>query len=498
MRYISKTLGFALVALMTLFASCNEESNVTPYVDYGTFAITKFALRSNKLTSGADSVYFTIDLERGVIYNADSLKPGAQINKLVTDITYRGTMDSVLVIMEGGTTRTERLDYKANPTDSIDYTGRVTILLKSGTLEKSYDVKLNVHKEYADSLCWSETAVRRLPSQRPSPLAQKTVMIKDPTALSLIREADGQYTAAFSNDAFASDIKRQTVHYPFTPRIESLTAADGLLYLLDTDNNLWRSDDQGESWTGTGQVWDNIIGAYLSTIIGIRTQDGKHMFAQYPLLNLNEKELPADFPLSGFSNFVTLQNKWTLSPVAFFAGGLKSDNTLSGATWAFDGSEWIILNDDNDLPAMEQPSIIPYYYYRKSLSGQSYNEFKVWMLIGGREASNTLNRTVYISYDNGVNWQKASTQMQLPEVIPAMWGCDNIVVSEKKSANLSDNWTVTPVSNRPQRMGYEVNGDIISWDCPYIYLIGGYGPDGKLYDTIWRGVLTRMTFVPII
>lgn len=497
MRNISKTLGFALVALMTLFASCNEESSVNPYIDYGTLAITDFSLRSSKQTTGVDSVYFTIDLRRGVIYNADSLKPGAKIDKLVTNISYKGTMDSVLVIMEGGTTRTGRLDYKANPTDSIDYTGRVTILLKGSGLEKKYDVKLNVHKQYADSLHWNETAVRRLPSRMESPLAQKTVMIADPTALSIIREADGRYSAVYSNDAFASDVTRNDIEFPFTPRIESLTAADGTIYMLDTDNNLWSSENRGETWSQTGQVWDNIIGPYLNTIVGLRTVDGKRMFAQYPLLNLNQKEIPADFPLSGFSNFVTLQNKWTLSPVAFFAGGLKADNSLSGATWAFDGSEWIVLNDDNDLPAMEQPSIIPYYYYRRS-SSTNYNEFKVWMLIGGRKADNSVNRTVYISYDNGVNWTMASTQMQLPEAIPAMWGCDNIVVSEKKSANLSDNWTVTPTSGKPARISYELDGEIITWDCPYIYLIGGYGPDGRLFDTIWRGVLNRMTFVPII
>lgn len=498
MRNISKTLGFALVALMTLFASCNEESSINPYIDYGTFAITDFSLRSSKLVNGADSVYFTIDLERGVIYNADSLKPDAKIDKLVTDISYKGSLDSVLVIMEGGSTRQERLDYKANPTDSIDYTGRVTILMKGGGLEKRYQVKLNVHKQYADSLHWSETAVRRLPSRLPSPVQQKTVMIADPTALSIIHEADGQYSAVYSNDAFASDITRCTIEFPFTPRVESLTAADGIIYLLDTDNNLWRSENRGESWSVTEQVWDNIIGSYLNTIVGIRTQDGKRLFAQYPMLNLNPKEIPADFPLSGFSNFVTLQNKWTLSPVAFFAGGLKADKSLSGATWAFDGSEWIVLNDDNDLPAMEQPSIIPYYYYRHSSSNSNYNEFKVWMLIGGRKSDDSLNRTVYISYDNGVNWAEASTQMQLPQAIPAMWGCDNLVVAEKKSANLSDNWTVTPAAGKPARISYEVNGDIITWDCPYIYLIGGYGPDGRLLDTIWRGVLNRMTFVPII
>lgn len=497
MRNISKTLGMTLLVLLTMFASCNEDSDVSVYYDYGTFAISGFSIRSSLSNTGMDSVYFAIDLENGVIFNADSLQPGAKIDKLVTDIKYRSTPDSVIVVMEGGTTRKERLDYKKNPTDSIDYTGRVYILLKSGDKEKKYEVKLNVHKQYADSLYWDQAAVRSLPSRLPNPVAQKTIMGSSQTAYSLIQESDGTFTMSSSNDAFLSDITKRQVSFPFTPRIESLATAGGTLYLLDTDNNLWGTPNGG-NWEKTGQTWDNIIGPYLETIVGLRTENGKHYFAQYPLLNLNETEIPENFPLSGYSNFVTLQNKWTLSPVAFFAGGLKADNTLSDATWAFDGREWIVLNNDQDLPAMERPSIIPYYYYRRSLTGESYNEFQVWMLVGGRKSDNSVNRLVYISYDNGVNWAQASARMQLPQAIPAMWSCDNIVVSDQKSANLSDNWAIKYQTNKQQRLPYEVDGDMIKWDCPYIYLIGGYGPDGKLYNTIWRGVLNRMTFVPII
>lgn len=498
MRNILKSLGPALLVLATMFAACNKDSDSTEYNDYGTLAITDFSLKSSKGASGIDSVYFAIDLAHGVIFNADSLQPGVTVDKIVTDISYPTSVDSIVVIMEGGKTRTGRLDYKKNPTDSIDYTGRVSILLKYGEYEKTYRVKLNIHKQYADSLYWNEAAVRTLPSRLPDPVAQKTLMVNAPTAYSLIQESDGTYTMATSNDAFTSDITRETVTFPFTPRIESLASADGAIYLLDTDNNLWENVNRDGTWNRTGQVWDNIIGRYLTTIVGIRTVGGKRVFSQYPLLNLNETEIPEDFPLSGFSNFVTLQNKWTLSPVAFFAGGLKADNTLSDATWAFDGSEWIVLNNDRDLPAMESPSIIPYYYYRRSLSGQSYNEFEVWMLVGGRKADNSVNRTVYISYDNGVNWQTASKRMQLPDAIPAMWSCDNIVVSDEMSANLSDSWSVKHQAAKPLRIPYETDGDIIRWDCPYIYLIGGYGPDGKLYNTIWRGVLNRLTFTPII
>lgn len=501
MRFFSIIRGLLIAAILPLVAtSCNEDSSTTSvYVDYGTLAVTKFSVRypSEKSRTASDTAYFSIDLNNGVIFNADSIRPGVDVSKLVTSISYNAAVDSVLVIMDGGTTRTGRVDYKKNPGDSIDYTGRVSLLLKYGDMQKEYRVRLNVHKEYADSLRWDEANVRPLPSLRPDPTAQKTILLDNGVAVSLIREADGAYTFARSDDAFQKDVESGAAHLPFTPRIESLSVAGDKIYLLSDSGELWQSSDQAATWTTTGQTWENVIGPYLETIVGIRLDGDKRLFAQYPVLNLNEKELPADFPVDGFSNFVTLQNKWTLSPVAFFMGGVKTDGKLSPATWAFDGAEWICLND-GDIDAMEQASIIPYYYYRRNIHNTGDEEFRVWMLIGGRKADNSINRNVYISYDNGVSWRLGKTSLQLPECIPAMWGCDNIVVSTKLDADLSDNWSTEFKSSTKQRIPWQVEGGIISWNCPYIYLIGGYGPDGKLYNTIWRGVLNRLTFTPII
>lgn len=148
------------------------------------------------------------------------------------------------------------------------------------------------------------------------------------------------------------------------------------------------------------------------------------------------------------------------------------------------------------IPALESASVIPYYNYRPSSDGKTMIEYSVWMLLGGRKADGTFNRTVYISYNNGVNWATGATSLQLPEEIPAMVGVDNIVSAREMSANISDAWKKS--ARRQARIKVETDGDIVTWECPYIYLFGGYAPDGTLYDTIWQGVLTRLTFTPII
>lgn len=38
---------------------------------------------------------------------------------------------------------------------------------------------------------------------------------------------------------------------------------------------------------------------------------------------------------------------------------------------------------------------------------------------------------------------------------------------------------------------------VTSWECPYIYLIGGVNEYGELNNNIWRGVINRFTFKPL-
>ena len=48
------------------------------------------------------------------------------------------------------------------------------------------------------------------------------------------------------------------------------------------------------------------------------------------------------------------------------------------------------------------------------------------------------------------------------------------------------------------KINYDIDGYIINWDCPYIYLYGGLDAQGTLHNSVWRGVINRLTFVPII
>lgn len=485
-----------MIATMS-FTSCNKDSDSEAYENPISLAVTSFTLTADLSNPGLDSVYFSIDLNHGVIFNADSLRKGTKINKLLPKIGYDSNVDKAIITMTGGSTREGELEYKSSNTDSIDFTGNVTLKLiaADGAIETTYRLKVNVHEQDADLLAWDEVALRNLPSRLGNPVAQKTISFGS-RIVTLLQEKDYTYTIAYSDKETVTDWTKIAVTFPFTPDIKTFTGSESNLWLLSDSGELYTSPDM-ESWISSGETWSMMIGNYIDTAVGLRTENGKTVFAQYPQQDINPAKVPSDFPISGVSNFVTLSNIWTSSPVAFFFGGVTMDGKLSDSTWAFDGKEWIKLSTGG-APALDGAAIIPYYNFRPSASGDSMIEHKVWMLMGGRMADGNFNRTVYISYDNGVNWSKGGTKLQLPDVIPAMVNFDNLVIDSSKSANLSDAWKVKMKSSRPMRINYSTDGDIITWECPYIYIVGGYDPQGKLYDTIWRGVLTRLTFTPII
>lgn len=494
--------GLLLAVTAMGIASCNKKEDeptdeTVTIVTLPNVAVTSFKLKADKnVMTNLDSVFFSIDLQHGVIYNADSLPKGTKIDKLIPNIKYSSAITTASIVMEGGNTREGTVDYIKHPNDSIDFTGNVQLIVatKDDEMTKTYTLKVNVHKEEPDSLVWDEVAVAQLPSRMASPRNQKTVDYNG-KVMSLIEENDGSFTLSSSDNLFNNTWEKNEVSLPFRPDIRSLAASTEAIYILDDSGMLFSSLD-GMSWTSTGETWNRIIGGYTNTVVGIKTGSQGLEYSQYPLSSLNQKNIDPEFPIDGFSNFVTHSNKWTSSPVAFFCGGVKSDGTFSDCAWAFDGAEWISLAQSN-FPALKGSSLIPYFTFRNTTNTIYPSQMEVWMLLGGEMEGGEFNRTVYISYDNGVNWKKGDAFIQLPNVIPAMTLCDNMVLYTSKETNISNAWNVVTKSYRT-KSDWSVDGDILSWECPYIYLIGGFDTNSVLCNTIWRGALNRLSSAPLI
>lgn len=495
-RLIIRVAAATAFAGSFLLSSCNKkESETDTYVPAESVALTAFSISPDaRYAEDLDSVYFAIDLDRGVVYNPDSLPKGTFVGRLIPVLTYPNTVASATFTMSGGSHRGDAVtDYILSPNDTIDFTGKVTLTLSNadGSLSRSYDVKVNVHKENPDSLVWTDVDIAPLPARMQAPRAQKTVAFNG-GALSIIEEADGSFTEALCPDLISESWTVATASLPDSPRISTLTAAGDLLYMLDNSGVLFSSSD-GRAWTRLDAVWQDILGSYGDALLGIRSAGGVRVSTTWPDSYRPEVALPDEFPVEGYSNLIDYSTEWSNLPYALLCGGRLADGSYSNATWAYDGSRWAQIAGLS-FPPIYAPTIVNYRSYRKSSSGAAPKEFDNLMLIGGRLESGVNNRIVYLSYDNGVTWIAGSADLSLPDAMQASHDADALTAFNPMKYPLSDYWKAAAPRRAP---GYTVEDGYVLWDCPYIFIFGGYMDNGSLNPQIYRGVLNRLRFAPL-
>ena len=157
-----------LLLTLVLFASCLGDNNDnTTY--YGDAAITSFSISSisaNLTTTaknGSDSIYpgtlavggyrFYIDQVNGLIYNPDSLPSNVIVTAVQPTI---GTKNSGTVVYKDDDS--DSIFYY-NSSVGIDFTKarEMMVYAQDGSSYRKYNVKVNVHKEKADSFAWDNT-----------------------------------------------------------------------------------------------------------------------------------------------------------------------------------------------------------------------------------------------------------------------------------------------------------------------------------------------------
>lgn len=446
--------------------------------------VSSFTLSADSKVMGSlDSVFFSVDLNNRVIFNADSLPKGTKVNKLVPVIKFMGLPSSVVLKMTGGSTRTGEVNYLTSSTDSIDFTGRVTldVTAADGVTKTTYLLKVNVHRSVGDTIVWENTSTALLPSRLSDPKQQKTVA-HNGTAFCFLQESDGSYTLASTRSPKADAWNKNSVSLAFTPQVRTFTATGGDFYMLGSDGTLYSSPD-AETWTSTGEIWESILGAFGSDAMGLKTSGASILQCTYP--GGAAMTAASDFPVKGFSPLCSIVTEWTPDPIVFLVGGTTASGVTSAATWAYDGQNWAKISEA-PAPALQNATVTQYSIFRKK--GLRYVEYKIWLLLGGT-INGDLNRGVYMSYDNGVHWQSCPALPDLPKKMSGWSEADLITLPADMEAKISDAWT---------RVDYVIDGDDILWQCPYLYLFGGYGTDGTtLNNQVWSGVLNRLRYTPI-
>lgn len=491
------------------FGSCNNETKeeIELSGNYTSCAVTGFNLvKDDSILAHLDSVFFSIDLPTGEIYNADSLPVGTKVDKLLVNITAATVSGCDLTYRIPGTDRDTTVSYIENQKDSINFADgpvKMKVTSYNGLATYEYTIKVNVHTVEPDTLYWAEAARRALPTSLRAPVKQKTVSIGD-KVFCVVSDGSAS-TLAVSEDLYSDVWTITDVVLPAGADIESFSSSSDALYILDESGNLFTSVD-GASWEATGERMTHIYGGYGDKLLGVLNDGSGWQQVSYPDGALSP--LPAGCPVSGTSNLVTYETKWSASLLAIMLGGCDVEGNLTGAAWGYDGTSWTRLSA-RDIDPMEGVAIFPYSTPRVSSTNFSVTERSALIAMGGRYdilgGSCAVADTIYISYDQGLNWAPASSYLQFAKTVPGFYGAQAIVCPTQLSVSrtVSDGWDMIPTRRLPAWaspipfVSSRVSTAIDEWDCPYIYLFGGYDANGQLRNSLWRGVIRRFTFRPL-
>lgn len=465
----------AITALAAITTACNTTGNDLDVETSKSTQVTAFYIKSNpKVMDNLDSVFFSIDLVKGEIFNADSMPCGTNVSRLVPSITTAGASVAELHVPRPGQTDTIH-NYLKNPGDSIDFSNgpvKLRIVSPSGETERTYTIRVNVHRVKADSLEWTRAGT--LPGAVSTTARQRTVAFA------------GQYWTLCDNGGDItlshSTVPGQTVETAafkpgFTPDINSLTAAGDKVYMLDTDGRLhWTADLAAAQWETTEHTWHSIAAAYMDGVVGTRKVDGQWYLVNYPCGIATE--MPDGFPVDGMSQSIEYSFKMGMRPISLIVGGRTAEGRLTPACWGYDGIDWVRLSARELPKGIEGAVVLPYYTTRTKADWLT-SRYATIVLMGGRLGDGTLNTDVYQSPDYGYSWSKAAVSMQLPKDVSLGYGAQGFVVP------------------RTLTVGQRIIKPVTEWECPYIFVFGGNDANGSLMNQLWQAVITRFTFKPV-
>lgn len=485
--------------------SCNsDDPDPMEYVESSSVLVSGFSLSDDKkVLDSLQNVFFSIDLEKGLIFNADSLPFGTKVTKLVPKISTPSTASEVkLKYYDTKAMRDSTVNYLENSTDSIDFSnGPATLTVKSqsGLVTKEYKISVNVHKVKADSLAWYSMHEAPLPTTFSNLDAQCTALLGGKF---FCLSTDGKtHSLSTSDNPADSQWNTTTLDLSFSPRVESLRASTDALYILSTDNELFTSTD-GELWTSTGLKWVNIYGNYYEQIIGAKATKDGYEIVSYP--EGGKWQMPEDFPLTGTSLTACYSSQMAYAPLLVMTGGRTAEGNLISGSWSFDGDSWAQVSSKKLPEGLEFVTMVPYSLVDVPNTTWSPTDYPVLLTFGGINAAGKINETVYYSRDWGMTWREAPELIQFPEEFPITYAATAFQYSTKMTVgSRGRNWSEIPIRPLPSNAVFTIPGSrsgvtiINEWDCPSIYLFGGRDASGKTLDQMWRGVIYYFTFRPV-
>lgn len=487
-----------------MLPGCNSsDSTDYEYTYSSSVLVSAFSLEDDDdVLDSLQNVYFTIDLADYKIYNADSLPYGTNVSRLICSITTAESVSALTLAYPREGQSDSIVDYLTNSTDSIDFSlGAVTMTVTSasGAVTKAYEVKVNVHQTKPDTLAWNSIQAAEIPTSLKTITAQRTAELNG-TYYCLTQGEEG-FCLATTNDPADPDWQTREISLDFEPEVNTLRQSDDALFMLSADGDIYSSDDC-EHWTAIDSNWLSIYGAYGNQIMGCKRVGDELRIISYP--DGQEWDFPEDFPVTGCSVPVLYATAMGSAPQLSMTGGYDAQGKMLTSTWGFDGENWANITRASLPKPVCEMAVVPYDLFSVSSSTWAPVQYPALIAIGG-VGEYGINRVVYYSRDWGMTWAEAPDLMQLSDEVPVYMGSSAFVHSTTMYLSRAQSgWSELAVRKLyPQchflahKRQSRVTEAITQWECPAIYVMGGYQYDGTCVNSVWRGVILRYTFDPV-
>lgn len=526
MKGISKCLLFSILGVFLFCVGCGNKDNEYYYTSYNNTMVKSFSLVSDTdILPNLDKIFFTIDLDKALIYNADSLPYGTDISGLAIKATFNNA-SSVLVYYESGGT-TQRYNYLYDATTKIDFSEsenggvKMNVVAADGYSMREYQIKVNVHKVVADTLYWQKLETNSLPSATAGSKSAKCIKIDDRYCL-FYKNAEGKSKMVSSTDmnTWSNEIDISIIP-PSTDYTvwRSLVLAENTLFVSNGGVLYSCNDFSTFTFTESTLISPNnmliygMIGALNNKLLAVTNHSSgilKHITIDISDGSYTESDLPDNFPIAGFSSPIILTSQWG-SPQLVIAGGRTAEGKLTNAIWGFDGNSWAILNNldsgGSGAPITPRMGATLFTYYT-SVYDEDYDLHKTtltYFLFGGWDGTR-MTKDLFYTTNLGGTWSAVGedSPMLLPEEILPRMEADAFVIYEDivpNSGLSTTGWESTGITDIPEILKARMTDTPVS--VPYLYMVGGSNVGGSnsndysFLNEIWKGVILRFTFPPL-
>ena len=383
--------ALSLGTVKRLIVGKDSKGQDSAYVD--TFSVSKYP--------------FTIDQQRRVIENKDSLPVGVDLSKILLNISADSPYIFYGKIAEkGGEAKdtlwvaTDSIDFSVAPEEGLAF----KVYAYSGTIGATYHIKVNVHKQEPDSLQWS----RKLYTSGFSKELTKQKAVFVDGKICVLGENNGE--AHLESSVVANGIPGEwtSLILPEGTDTYSATAVGSVIYFL-ANQELYeiRDTEVVKSGNSRNDLAQLVAGSTLSDGTEARlyaqTVNGKSV-TYHATSGWSEEEsisLPAGMHFV-YDTIPVSYNKKLKRTVAmgYQSGGdfgFVASRLTNDDSWSVYDYEKV---DTFQCPNIENPTLI--YYDKKlcafggSIGGEDFSEYKDPF------------SAIFVSTDNGLTWKPAT------------------------------------------------------------------------------------------